>query len=362
MAYTTVNKSTAHFNTLTYSGNGSNPRTLTGVGFQPDFVWQKNRTDSNGHTLADAVRGANKTLSSDGTGAEVTDKSDGHLDAFTSDGFTVGAGSGGDARVNDGSHTYVAWNWKANGAGSSNSDATGSYPITSTVSANTTAGFSIVKYTGNGYSTATIGHGLGSKPAMVIMRPLGYTGAWWIIHKDLTADHVLEFNTNAQANISSFGGGGLKYSTFTNAVIGGGNGSSNSDLWNKSGEDYIAYCFAEKTGYSKFGSYTGNGNTNGTFVYTGFKPAFVIIKNTAVTEHWAMHDNKRPGYNGNGYYLYPNLSNAEVANNSSHTVDFLSNGFKIRSDNDQWNDVETMIYMCFGQSLVGSNNVPNTAV
>ena len=354
MAYTTVNKSTANFNTKLWAGNGSS-QALTGVGHQTDMVWIKSRTDTRKHNLYDVVRGVQKRIVPNDTVEE--DEVPG-VTAFGTDGFTVGS----ETDTNGGSRNFVGWSWKANGAGSSNSDATGSYPITSTVSANTTAGFSIVKYTGNGYSTATIGHGLGSKPAMVIMRPLGYTGAWWIIHKDLTADHVLEFNTNAQANISSFGGGGLKYSTFTNAVIGGGNGSSNSDLWNKSGEDYIAYCFAEKTGYSKFGSYTGNGNTNGTFVYTGFKPAFVIIKNTAVTEHWAMHDNKRPGYNGNGYYLYPNLSNAEVANNSSHTVDFLSNGFKIRSDNDQWNDVETMIYMCFGQSLVGSNNVPNTAV
>ena len=351
MAYTTVNKSTDHFNTVLYTGNGST-NAITGVGFQPDFVWCKDRDAGNNHIFHDAVRGVNYQIYSDIHNAQTN--ASGFLTAFGTDGFTLGS----DGAINQNSSNYASWNWK--GAGSTASNSNGS--ITSTVSANTTAGFSIVKYTGNGYSTATIGHGLGAKPAMVIMRPLGYTGAWWIIHKDLTADHVLEFNTNAQANISSFGGGGLKYSTFTNAVIGGGNGSSNSDLWNKSGEDYIAYCFAEKTGYSKFGSYTGNGNTNGTFVYTGFKPAFIIIKNTAITEHWAMHDNKRPGYNGNGYYLYPNLSNAEVANNSSHTVDFLSNGFKIRSDNDQWNDVETMIYMCFGQSLVGSNNVPNTAV
>jgi hypothetical protein len=143
MAYTTIKKPSDYFNTKLYTGDGSNPRTLTGVGFQPDWVWLKNRTDANGHTLADSVRGANKTLSSDGTGAEVTDKSDGHLDAFTSDGFTVGAGTD-DARVNNSGSNYVAWNWLASNTTASNTDGS----ISSTVSANTTSGFSVVSYTG----------------------------------------------------------------------------------------------------------------------------------------------------------------------------------------------------------------------
>ena len=354
MAYTTVNKSTANFNTKLWAGNGSS-QALTGVGHQTDMVWIKSRTDTRKHNLYDVVRGVQKRIVPNDTVAEDTVPG---VTAFGTDGFTVGS----ETDTNGGSRNFVGWSWKANGAGSSNSDATGSYPITSTVSANTTAGFSIVKYTGNGYSTATIGHGLGSKPAMVIMRPLGYTGAWWIIHKDLTADHVLEFNTNVEANISSFGGGGLKYSTFTNAVIGGGNGSSNSDLWNKSGEDYIAYCFAEKTGYSKFGKYTGNGNSgNGVFINTGFKPSWILIKTTSLAgNNWQMYDNKREGYNPQNDLFRANATDAE--GNGTDPIDILSNGFKLYNAAGSANqNGGTYIYMAFGQSLVGSNNIPCTA-
>jgi len=359
MAYTTINKSSDYFNTKLYTGNGSAGHAITGVGFQPDFVWIKERNGTNNHEINDAVRGANYQIYPNLTNAQTN--AGGHLTAFASDGFTLGT----DGSINTNTNTYVSWNWKANGSGSSNSDATGSYPITSTVSANTTAGFSIVKYTGNGYSTATIGHGLGSKPAMVIMRPLGYSGAWWIVHKDLTADNVLEFNTNAQANISSFGGGGLKYSTFTTSVIGGGNGSSDSGLWNGSGQDYIAYCFAEKTGYSKFGSYTGNGNADGTFVYTGFKPAFVILKTSNLTGGWYIKDSIRSGgTNPNG--SNPNETDNPTANTSNAEnkasafgMDILSNGFKLRATDGYVNfDGGNYIYMAFAEApLVGTNGV-----
>ena len=351
MAYTTINKSTAYFNTKLYTGNGS-VRTETGVGFQPDLTWIKDRTGTNAHTLTDAVRGANYQIYTNLTNAQTN--ASGYLTAFASDGFTLGT----DGAVNTNSSNYASWNWKANGAGSSNTDGNN---ITSTVSANTTAGFSIVKYTGTGSATDTIGHGLGVKPATVIMRPLGYSGAWWIVHQNCNADHVLEFNTNGQANISSFGGGGLKYSTFTTSVIGGGNGSSNSDLWNKSGEDYIAYCFAEKTGYSKLGSYKGNGNAEGTFIYTGFKPAFIMIKNiSSASTNWQMYDNKREGYNTQNDLFRANLNSAE--GDGTDPIDIYSNGFRnMHTASSQNTDGDVYIYMAFGQSVVGTNNITNNA-
>jgi hypothetical protein len=350
MAYTTINKHTDYFNTLTYSGNGSNPRTLTGVGFQPDLVWLKNRTDGNGHTWADAVRGANKTISSDGTDAEITDKSDGHLDAFTSDGFTVGAGSSSDARVNDGSHTYVAWNWKANGAGSANTDGS----INSTVSVNTTAGFSVVKFTTSASgSSDTIGHGLGAVPSLIISRPIDGTSSWFVYHKDLGNGQLMRFNnTDAKASSSLWNNTTPTSSVFSLSLSAFGNG-----------DESIAYCFAEKTGYSKFGSFIGNANADGSFVYTGFKPSFLIVKAThsSTSESWLLLDSTRQPFNLNSKRIRPDNSGAEDTN-AANGVDLLSNGFKIRTNDNRLNgNGQTLIYMAFGQSLVGSNNVPCTA-
>jgi hypothetical protein len=247
---------------------------------------------------------------------------------------------------------------EANGAGVSNTDGS----ITSTVSANTTSGFSIVKYTGDGSgASATIGHGLGVTPACVIMKPLNYEGAWWIAHKTMPTNYLLEFNTNAQADIlTSFGGGGLSFSAFTNNVI-GGIANTNADLWNKSSEPYIAYCFAEKKGFSKFGSYTGNGSTDGTFIYTGMKPAFVIHKRTDSAGYsWLIHDNKRPDYNSTDKILEADLANAEQSN---YHIDLLSNGFKHRITSGSTNaSGGTYIYMAFAENpLVGTNNIPATA-
>ena len=351
MAYTTINKSTDYFNTLTYSGNGSNPRTLTGVGFQPDWVWLKNRTDGNGHTLADAVRGANKTISSDGTDAEITDKSDGHLDAFTSDGFTVGAGSSGDARVNDGSHTYVAWNWKANGTGVSNTDGS----ITSTVSANTTSGFSIVSYTGTG-ANATVGHGLGVTPKVVIVKDRDSNENWQVYHGSISGMSgcyiTLNNNDRFLTNITNFWNGNH---SSTIIDIGSNNGT------NQSTNNLIAYCFAEKKGYSKFGTYTGHGNADGAFVHTGLKPSFVMVKNTSADENWIIFDNKRPGRNLTDALLKPSLSNAEST--TGVKFDLLSNGFKARvSDAEGNSSGDTFIYMAFAEHpFVSSTGTPTTA-
>jgi hypothetical protein len=350
MAYTTINKPSEYFNTKLYTGTGSS-NSVTGVGFQPDFTWIKVRSEANNHELYDAVRGATKRIFSDLTDAEDTNAAG--LTAFGADGFTVNTGTA----VNGSSKTYVAWNWLANGAGVSNTDGS----ITSTVSANTTSGFSIVKYTGDGSgASATIGHGLGVTPACVIMKPLNYVGAWWIAHKTMPTNYLLEFNTNAQADIlTSFGGGGLSFSAFTNNVI-GGIANTNADLWNKSSEPYIAYCFAEKKGFSKFGSYTGNGSTDGTFIYTGMKPAFVLAKNTNDTSNWWMYDNKRLGYNVLNYGLHPNLTNVEW---TDQNIDLLSNGFKMRSTSNTTNGSgDTFIFMAFAEEpLVGTNNITATA-
>jgi hypothetical protein len=347
MSYTNgLDKPTDYFNTIIYSGNGSNPRTLTGVGFQPDWVWLKNRTDANGHTLADAVRGANKTLSSDGSGAEVTDKSDGHLDAFTSDGFTVGAGTD-DARVNNSGSNYVAWNWLASNTTASNTDG----DITSTVSANTTAGFSIVSYTGTGSNT-TVGHSLGTTPSMIIFKNRDSITDWRVYHKTLGATKGIRLSSNGAEQTSStyFNNTEPTSSLFT---------VSTAVDTNENTSDFIAYCFAEKKGYSKFGSYTGNSNADGTFVYTGFKPAWVVIKRTDTTANWHMLDNKRDPINEADATLLANDAGAEFE--STNDVDFLSNGFKLRANQTSTN-VGTYIYMAFAESpFVTSTGIPTTA-
>ena len=344
-----IDKPSDYFETLIYSGNASNPRTLSGLDFQPDWVWLKNRTDGNGHTLADSVRGANKTLSSDGTGAEVTDKNDGHLDAFTSDGFTVGAGSTGDGRVNDGSHTYVSWNWKAETSFTNDASGTGIGSIDSTGSVNETAGFSIVTYTAAG-AVATIKHGLSSAPKMIFTKKLNGSPNWGVYYGDAT--DYLELNTTAatQDDVNMWNDTAPTSSVFS---VGGDNKSSGSG-------NYVAYCFAEKQGYSKFGSYVGNGSTDGTFVYTGFKPAWVMTKISSGTGQWGIADNKR-GVAPSGEFLFADSSGA--TNSAPNNFDFLSNGFKSRADYAANNTSgATYIYMAFAENpFVTSTGVPATA-
>ncbi len=343
MAYSTINKSSVYFNTKLYTGTGSS-NALTGVGFQPDWTWIKCRDDSHNHQVFDAVRGVYKRLRTDTTGAETS--SNESLKSFDSDGFTLGT----QANVNNSSNTFASWNWKANGAGSANTDG----GINSTVSVNNTAGFSIVKYgTGTGSAT-TVGHGLNAKPNFIIVKPLGTidTGGWIIggDNIDSTYNNVLELNeATAKANDTSFND-----TAPTSSVFSVGNNNTN-----RSGENYIAYCFVQKTGYSKFGSYTGNGNADGTFVYTGFKPAFVMVKRTSASGDWQLIDNKREGYNVDNDAIFPNLSNAE---DTGDVADIVSNGFKVRSSTGTWNaSSATYIFMAFGQSIVGSNNIPATA-
>ena len=342
MAYSTINKSTDNFNTVLYTGNGSLPRAITGVGHQPDFVWLKDRDTAYNHQLYDIVRGTSAgVLYSNSTSAE---DSAYQLSSFNSDGFTLGSNLGA---VNENNKKIVSWNWKANGAGSANTDGS----INSTVSVNTTAGFSIVKYTGTG-SSATVGHGLGVAPKLIILKTYSATKNWIVGHDSLGWGKNLYLHATDGENSSST----IWANTSpTNSVF---SVSTNNDT-NQSGVNIIAYCFAEKTGYNKFGKYTGNGNANGTFVYTGFKPAFVMVKRTNSSGDWQLVDNKRLGYNVDNNAIFPNLSNTE---DTGDVVDILSNGFKVRSSTGTWNASSgTYIYMAFGQSIVGSNNIPATA-
>ena len=353
MAYTTINKSGDYFNTKLYTGNSTDNHTISGVGFQPDFLWIKDRDRSGyNHRLQDSVRGSTKSLISNLTNTEQTNAD--AVKSFNSDGFVLGDDTGNGSF--NGNSNFVSWNWKAGGTVSNNNNNSGQGY--STVSANTTAGFSIVKYTGTGSNT-NFGHGLGVAPSMILFKNLISSGGsaehWVVYHKDVGATKGLYLNlTNAQDTSNAF----FNDTAPTSSVFYVGN----ADKTNKSGEAQIAYCFAEKTGYSKFGSYVGNGSNDGTFVYTGFKPAFLMIKNTGTTENWNIWDNKRDTYNAVESRLYPNTNDAE-STSDSNDFDFLSNGFKIRNNGgNQGASGNTYIYMAFAEApLVGSNNVPCTA-
>ena len=354
MAYTDIDKPSDYFNTVLYSGTDS-AQSVTGVGFQPDWTWIKCRSHGGSasfeHVLTDAVRGANKTLTSDSTEAEATNNATGYLNIFDSDGFTTASGGTSIDAVGGIGRTYVAWNWLASNSTASNTDGS----ITSTVSANTTSGFSIVSYTGNGTSGATVGHGLGVAPSMIIEKGRSVTDDWLIYHKSLGATYGLALNntTAAAASTGYWNDTAPTPSLFTI----GNNGKVNTN-----GGTHIAYCFAEKPGYSKFGSYTGNGSTDGTFVYTGFKPAFVIGKRSSAVEDWFLFDSTRDTYNVNNKLLYPNGTNAEYTGVSARN-DFLSNGFKMRIiDNKENGSGSTYIYMAFAEEpFVTSTGIPGTA-
>ena len=342
MSYTTINKSTDYFNTKLWAGNGST-QNITGVNHTPDFVWIKKRTDADGARIFDTIRGATKGIFTNSGSAETTVTSE--LSAFGSDGYTLGASDA----VNGNSKNYVGWNWKANGASSANTNGS----INSTVSANTTSGFSIVSYTGYG-SNSTVGHGLGVAPKMIIVKNRDTTNGWEVYHHGIGDTKYLQLHTTAAEGTSS---SRWNNTSPTNTVftVGTENGV------NKSGSNLIAYCFAEKAGYSKFGKYIGNGNANGVFVYTGFKPAFVLQKNAGYTSNWILYDNKRSPINVSDEILIANTNAAEA---SACDVDLLSNGFKFRAVNNassNW-DGNTYIYMAFAEEpLVGSNNIAATA-
>ena len=347
MPYTTINKSTDHFNTKTYSGTGS-AQSITGVGFRPDWLWIKHREDVSNHKLHDAIRTSTKVIGSNETSAEATVAQG--VTSFDSDGFSLGT----DASVNaTGAKGIVAWNWKANGSGSANTDGS----INTTVSANTTAGFSIITYTGTG-SAGTIGHGLGVKPSAWHVKARSETRAWYGWHNSLALGDKITLNeSGAKTTDTSLFGTNAP----TNQVINLGS----SVGVNNNGVTFVCYAFAEIPGYSKFGSYIGNGQSgdNGKFIYTGFRPAYVMTKKTSGTGDWMIRDNRRYGYNGKWGDLYANTNGAEGVNDSNTQSDLLSNGFKLRMSHTNHNENGgSYIYYAFAEApLVGSNNVPAMA-
>ena len=352
MAYASISKPGLYFNSKLYTGT-TNAQSITGVGFQPDMTWVKVRSTTAYGVIQDAVRGATGTDTySLLTSAEAGDNTDA-ITSFDSDGFSLGTDA--NDRSNYSGQTHVAWNWKAGtGQGSSNTD--GSINTTYT-SVNTTAGFSISSYTGTG-SNATVGHGLGVAPKMIIIRSTSNTSNWGVYHKSIGANKMLNLNTTAAEATNS---GYFNNTDPTTTVFSLGDEGNDT---NGSGKNYIAYCFAEKTGYSKFGSYVGNGNANGTFVYTGFKPAWVMRKyatgGSASGEGWEMLDSARSPFNVADERLKADSNGAE-STGSNYYVDFLSNGFKCRTaDNATNNSGATYIYMAFAeQPLIGDN--PATA-
>ena len=327
-----------HFNTVLFTGNGGT-KSVTGLGFQPDWFWGKSRTNPSGvysHSVYDSSRGVTKRLLPDLTNAESTTSG---ITSFDADGFTLGSNAGN----NNNNATYVNWCWKANG-GTTSSNTDGS--ITSTVQANTDAGFSIVTWTGNATLPTTIGHGLGKQPLVLIVKNRDDASTSWFVHHHKTTlgstakDYLNLNDTGADANSNDIWGQTRPTtSVFTVGVNNQVNGSSDA---------MIAYCFAEIEGYSKFGSYTGNGNADGAFVYTGFRPAWVLVKRTDSTNNWMLSDSVRDTDNVVTNLLYANLSNAEYA--LAH-LDFTSNGFKLRTSNASWNaSGGTYIYMAFAEN------------
>ena len=349
MAYSTIPKGSLYMNNKLYTGNGAT-QSITGVGFQPDMVWIKKRSGDENHFLFDAVRGVTKYIFPNANNLESTDGNS--LNAFGTDGFTVGSVDG----VNENSQTFVSWNWKANGQGSSNTD--GSINTTYT-SVNTTSGCSVVKYNANATAGATVGHGLGVIPKMIIVKELtGSVNDWTVYHASVgnTTRGILN-ETNAWGSNAAWNN-----TTPTSSVFTIGSGS----VVNRSGSTYMAYCFAEKQGFSKFGNYTGNGNANGTFVYTGFKPAWVMYKSSTLSESWKIYDAARQPNNVVNLALDANSSGAENSGGGGNDIDFLSNGFKQRTNDSRANGSgATYIYMAFAQNpyvaTSGTTAVPATA-
>ena len=325
-----------YFNTVLWTGNGGT-QSITGVGFQPDWVWIKDRSEVDHHVLTDSIRGVTKSLFSNLTNAEVVSAQD--LTSFGADGFTVGTND----RVNGSSDTHVAWNWKAGTSFSNDASSTGVGSIDSSGSVNTDVGFSIISYTGTG-SAGTVAHGLGVAPEMYIVKRRDADGHSWPVYTStLGATKQLRLSgTNAE--ITAAGITIWNNTEPTSSVFSVG---TNTDS-NASSGTYIAYCFASVDGYSKIGSYTANSNADGPFVYTGFRPAWLLIKKTDGSASWWLVDSTRNPFNVTNKYLLPDASTEESAGSDYTTADFVSNGFKIRNTSTAFNS-GTHIYMAFAE-------------
>ena len=334
----TIVKGNTVMDATTYTGTGTTGLAITNAGsFKPDFVWIKLRSTSGWHQLQDSNRGSGYVLYSNVTDAEANKVGTSQIQ-FDSGGFTLIGSSPGNGDINTNGSTFVGWQWQA-GQGTNTSNTSGS--ITSTVSVNATAGFSVVTYTGNGSNGATVGHGLGVTPAMIIFKRRDAAEIWVVSHQSLanTANNYLELASNVVTQTAT---GWLSKTSSTFGF------PTTYTATNVNASPYVAYCWSEIAGFSKFGSYVGNGSTNGTFVYTGFRPKFVLTKSTGVAHDWNIWDSSRSPYNAAGLLLQPNSSGAEQ---SPYNVDLLSNGFKFYDSNSTWNGSgETYIYMAFAEN------------
>ena len=355
MAYTTIDDPSAYFQTAIYTGNGGSSQAVTFNGnsdMQPDWLWLKVRSHSGNHFAYDSVRGATKALVPNDTDSE--DTSYGYFSSFNSDGFTLGSA---DNNVNGSGRTYVGWGWKAGTAFSNDASSTSVGTVDSAGSVNQDAGFSIVSYTNTNQSAnsgvATIKHGLNTTPNVMILKDRDATSDWQVFHSSVPTNKYLDLNTTDAAAVDT---NVWNNTAPTSSVFTVGDNSYS----NPANRAMIAYCFSEKQGYSKFGSYVGNGNADGTFVYTGFKPAFIITKVINTASGWFLHDNKRLGFNASNSTLNADSNSAE---SSTNRLDILSNGFKFRNTSGAVNSASnTYIYMAFAeQPFVTSTGVPATA-
>ena len=356
MAYATISKPSLHYNTKLYTGNGST-QSITGLGFQPDLNWIKCRDVSENHNISDSVRGDSGANSGyyyitpnandmQGSGSGNT-----YVSSLDADGFSIGNND----VVNTNAQPFISWNWKANGAGSANTDGS----INSTVSANTTAGFSIVKWNaGSSGSAYTVGHGLGAVPKMIFVKKLDVSaGDWVVYHEAMGNAGGMEMPSTGGYNAVS---GWFNTTSPTSSVFSiGTNGNVNTTNAN-----YIAYCFTDIKGYSKALSWTANNNNNGAFVYTGFTPAWFLFKTSNDTRNWHIVDNKRDGYNVITKFLRANTANAEANNNPNGVCDFLSNGIKFRTDSSDFAGTSNFIGLAFASEPLVANvgeSIPATA-
>ncbi len=340
--YTQIDNPELYFQVKTYTGNGSTQAiTLDGdENMQPDFVWCKKRNSAQNHGACDSVRGVQKVVYFDLDAAQATDANS--VTAFGTDGFTLG--SSGD--FNQSSDTYVGWCWKAGGSGSSNSEG----DITATVSASTTAGFSLIKFTGNGSTSQSVGHGLNGTPKLWMIKNL----------TDSSTDFTMYFKGTDRIKLNTAEAMEQNYLMSANSTTVTTPSEAGSTWGNTASKDYMVWVWQELQGFSKFGTYVGNGSTNGPYVHLGFRPAFVIVKDASATANWGMIDNKRDGYNSSNQQLEPNDSDAE---DNNQPFDILSNGFKLRTADGDFNvSGRTHIFIAFAESpFVNSNGVPNNA-
>ena len=351
MSYTNgLDDPSASFQTTLYTGNGSNDLSITNSGnsdLQPDWVWIKQR-DSRDHFLFDSVRGVLQYVASNTDAAEST-LSDG-LKSFNSNGFTIDDGVG----INQNNDPHVSWNWKAGTSFTNDASSTGIGATDSAGSVNETAGFSVCTYTGVGGTSTTIKHGLSTAPTVMLIKNRSSDKDWGVYHQGIGNTHRLYLNLTDAATSAI---GTFRNTSPTSSIFTVGDHAS----VNTSGNNYVAYIFSERQGHSKFGSYTGNANVDGTFVYTGFKPALIIFKNAdSGSADWVLYDNKRDGFNSNNIALYPNAS---AGDDTGNDPDILSNGFKQRATgSDRNGNGENIIYMAFAENpFVTSTGVPATA-